>query len=427
MSFKDLISRSFISLDEFKQEIAKLTSNQLNRGVLVESRAHGSSMHDERAIESSNDVNIHDLDSNEGTHLYNCIHKLSNNLYDMNAELAFQLHRDEGAGNKKTLLSGGHFWSIVSSVSHYHQQATLKPRPNHMWDNLLMPGLRTDSNRPDFFSEFTKKYNKVSGQIWSERPKCEVFVNNLKETFQSVHSSRLLIDSSTLVHCVLKSDPFLAKVQCLLRGLTTIRKIETFELDVKISKLRKLVDDHKVDLNLLLESNKNPEVVRDFYDILYLKLRSSNSIEVVCEFLRDFNLISLQNVCKGGIPYFQSEVLKEIGSTEHNQLSLPDFMKSPQNLGKDHTGNPNWLIWLTKVGEFARKCEEPSMKRFFAALVSDYSIVSEQALTPTEKLWNTLRVRNLSHPVLPQPRNHQEICARPQNHRRTQHGPILGS
>lgn len=417
MSFKDLISRSFLSLDEFKQEIAKLTSNQLNRGVLVESRAHGSSMHDERAIESSNDVNIHDLDTKEGTHLFNCIHKLSNNLYDMNAELAFQLHRDEGAGNKKTLLSGGHFWSIMSSVSHYHQQVTLKPRPSHMLDNLLMSGLRTDSLRPDFFAKFTEKYNKESSQIFSDREKCQEFLKSLTQTFKSVHSSRLLIDSSTLVHCVLKSDPFLEKVQCLLRGLTTIRKIEIFELDVKISKLRKLVDDPKVDLNKLLESNQNPEAVRCFYDILYLKLRSSNSIEVVCEFLRDFNLISLQNVCKGGIPYFQSEVLKEIGSPEHNNLSLPDFMKSPQSLGKDHTGNPNWLIWLTKVGEFARKCAEPSMKRFFAALVSDYSLLSEQAATPTEKLWNTLRVRDLFHLVVPQPRSHQKIRARPQNHR----------
>lgn len=417
MSFKDLVTQSFLGLDEFKQEIAKLTAIQLNRGVLVESRGSGSPIVDERAIDSSNDVNTRDLDQKEGVHLYNSIHKLSNNLYHMNAELALQLYRDEFSGNKKTLLSGGHFWSIMSSVSHYLQLSKIRPKPERLWDQDLMPNLKTDTQETDFFAIFTDAYNKESSRILSDRKVCAAFTESMHETFKSLHSSRLLIDSSTLVHCLLKSDPFLERIQVLLKGLTTIERIENFELNAKISRLRKLIDDHKVDLNKLLESNQNPEVVREFYEILYLKLRSSNSVEIVCDFLGNFNLTSLVNITRGGSPYFQSEVLKEIGSVEHKALVLPDFMRSAQSQDIDHSGNPNWLVWLTKVGEFARKCPDPAMRKFFAALVSDYSIVSEHSTSPIDKLWNTLRVANPTYLVIPQPRGHQAVCLAAQNNR----------
>lgn len=402
MSFKDLIVRSYPALDEFKEQVAKiLATSQIMResqGRAPAPRAGNlpGAMAEERPNQHPLDLNLDDLRNNkESAELYTFLQRLSDNLYNTNAELAFQLHRDENSGNRKTLLNSALFWSIMRSVSYYHLQSVLDKKS----DKDKFPGPENGGKSAEFFKQFTDAYNKSEIPLFSDRQSCDVFVKEMKQIFRETLSSRLLMDSSTLVHCLLKSDPFLLKIQTLLQGLSTADKMEGFEIEAKWNKLKKSVQDTGLDLSRLLESGSNPGITRDLYELLYLKFRSSNSLDVVCTFLKEVNLISLHNICKGGIPYFQTEILNEIGAPKYKDLSLPDFMRST-NL---HTaecvcgGNPNWLFWLTKVRDFANKCPEPAMQKFFAALVSDYSTVSEHTHTATEKLWNTLRVSICSH------------------------------
>ena len=305
-------------------------------------------------------------------------------------EVEFDSTSEEQAkGRQASMYNQAFFWSFVRQIVDYKQEGFKK------LDKISYQHL-SQSNMPlsNFIADFNYLYKNHSRAIFLENDTSEM--EKLRDKYRNFLDWEIIIESVDLMDYILVSDPQLMKVHWILKSFQTTSHIERDEIKSMESRLNSLLIQAGSDMKGIFDSGRDPTIISLFLEILQLKIKSSNSLDSACDYLRAFSFHDLELTIRGLVPYHARDALKDHCGIPIGDMFLPDIMtyKEGHSESNPGNGNQNWLVMLRSLQEFTETSTEVAKKKIISFLASDYKEQDSYLKKPLEKLHNILRVRS---------------------------------
>ena len=339
-------------------------------------------------------------------------------LYYQDGLVKGTLNKEEVVERETLFKDQVQFWKILQTVSK-HDKLQSDSDTRSMKEPIsanLSKQMKFDSRNKKLYSfmdEFNKIYKEDSSTIYTSGD--SEALKKLRTDHAEYLDMGLQIDSMELIHTILNSCPELKKISLILTAFQSETAIEADIREKLEASLSAKVQKTNSDLATILKDCKkeHQDITEDFFEIIFLKLRYSTSLNNAIQFLELYQLNNMKSFFRGGMPYHENELLcdrENVGVSASNLL-LPDFMKDfhSENSNLPCDGFEDWLIWLKENHKFQQKIQqEPSKQKVISFLCSELKQLDRSMHTNTEKLWNYLRVK-LFNIVFPEPRGAQEV------------------